>query len=274
MFSPVVTIGGGIVLDSCSATPRIARPSARFSKPRHSADASRCWCANRAMEWEWPDLVARTGLLEARHPQSRFVARTASRSASRRTSGCSITHGWQTRSKPSTTISSSSIGRIRCSLESSKEELRSQRLAGAPPWLWTRCSRDPRHWLWTRETMRLSSHRLHSSRTKQEAACEDRECLSRGWPGGARDAGSIGEIGRGSGPARARSCSCCCAINGWFASATSWCFTPPLSIAARPAGREKGRQLRGAGVQGVDRNLAQVRNSFARISGSGADHAP
>jgi selenocysteine-specific translation elongation factor len=53
MFSPVITIGGGVVLDI--APPRRATRLDRrceFSKPLRSPNASRCWRANRATESE------------------------------------------------------------------------------------------------------------------------------------------------------------------------------------------------------------------------------
>jgi selenocysteine-specific elongation factor len=167
MFSPVVTIGGGIVLDGApprrgyrerleilAAAPVTPRIALLVGESRYGMGL--------------PDLVARTGLLEA------DIRRSV---ASPQMLVLDSPHFWvldsQWVAKQTETIHDhlKQFHRRNPLLAGvSKEELRSQRLPGAPPWLMDAVLARAKTLAVDGETVRIASHQVSFKQDEQEAS--------------------------------------------------------------------------------------------------------
>jgi selenocysteine-specific elongation factor len=167
MFSPVITIGGGMVLDAApprrgsrerleilAAAPIPARVALLVSESRYGMGMA--------------DLVARTGLLEA------DIRRSVS---SPEMVVLDSPHFWVLDSR----WVAKQIEAIHDHLKQfhrrnpllagvSKEELRSQRLPGAPPWLMDAVLARAKTLAVEGETVKLASHKISFKQDEQEAA--------------------------------------------------------------------------------------------------------
>ena len=169
MFSPVVTIGGGTVLDI--AGPRRAAPDRmRVLESAPLADRIALLVSEARYGMGMPELVARTGLLEADIHKSVGTARVIA---------IESPQFWLLDSKW-----------VACQLEIihetlkqfhrknpllgglSKEELRSKQLSGAPPWLMDALLARAKALAVDGETVRLASHQISLKQDEAEASAK------------------------------------------------------------------------------------------------------
>ena len=167
MFSPVVTIGGGMVLDT--AAPRRAKPERLQILERGTAEEKIALLASEARYgMGMPEVVARTGLLEAE------IEKAAA------TSGLVVLHSpqfwildaqWVAKQLEAIHEHLKQFHRQNPLLGGvSKEELRSKRLPGAPPWLMDALLGRAKTLALDGETVRLASHKIAFKQDEQEAA--------------------------------------------------------------------------------------------------------
>ena len=182
MFSPVITIGGGMVLDICSRRAARKRTVCESSKLRRSPNESRCWRANRAMESECRSwlraLACSKPICARRRPRRRSPC------SNPRSSGCSIT-AWVAGKLDAMHEHLKQFHRQNPLLAGvSKEELRSKFLPGAPPWLMDALLARSKTLAVDAETIRLSSHKVALKQDEAGRHREDRKCVPRraAWP--------------------------------------------------------------------------------------------
>ncbi len=169
MFSPVVTIGGGVVLDI--APPR--RDTAeRLRALENSTPAEKI--ALLASESSHgigiADLVARTGLLET---EIERVAATPQLIVLRSPHFWVLDAQWAAKQLDTLHEQLKQFHRRNPLLAGvSKEELRSKLLPGAPPWLMDALLARAKTLAVEGETVRLASHKVAYKQDEQEAAQE------------------------------------------------------------------------------------------------------
>ncbi len=167
MFSPVVTIGGGIVLDG--APPR------RGSRERLEILGAAAITPRIALlvgesryGMGMADLVARTGLLEA---DIRSAALSPELVVLESPHFWVLSKAWLAKQIEAIHDHLKQFHRRNPLLAGvSKEELRSQRLAGAPPWLMDAVLSRAKTLAVDGETVRLASHQISFKQDEQEAA--------------------------------------------------------------------------------------------------------
>ncbi len=193
MFSPVVTIGGGVVLDIDS--PRRMRRAALDQRlaQLESGDRVALLVAESKFGMSVPDLIARTGLL-----------------ASEITGQVRLENNWLI----SQASLDATIEKLRIILDHfhrknpllpglPKEELRSRELAGAPPFLLDAIISRAKDIVSEGEVVRLASHRVALKQDEEEAVSK----IEAAFRGAALAVPSTAEVLSKSGvePARARS---------------------------------------------------------------------
>ena len=169
MFSPVVTIGGGIVLDI--AGPRRAAPDRmRVLESAPLADRMASLVSEARYGMGMPELVARTGLLEAEIRKAAAKAPVI---------GFEAPQFWLLDSK----WAGRQIETIHETLKQfhrknplvgglSKEELRSKQLPGAPAWLMDALLARAKTLAVDGETVRLASHQISLKQDETEASAK------------------------------------------------------------------------------------------------------
>jgi selenocysteine-specific elongation factor len=177
MFSPVVTIGGGVVLDG--APPRRGSPE-RLEILRGSPAAARI--ALLAGESRYgmgmADLVARTGLLEAdirrAAPSPQVIVLDAPHF-------WVLDKDWVAKQIEAIHEHLKQFHRRNPLLAGvSKEELRSQRLPGAPPWLMDAVLSRAKTLAADGETVRLASHQISFQKDEHEASAKIEDAFRAG----------------------------------------------------------------------------------------------
>jgi selenocysteine-specific elongation factor len=169
MFSPVVTIGGGVVLDI--AAPRRGQPD-RLRVLESAALPERV--ALLACESRYgigmPELVARTGLLETDLGKA---AASASLTLLQSPQFWLLDPGWVTSKLEALHEHLKLFHRQNPLLAGvSKEELRSKFLPGAPPWLMDALLARSKTLTAEAETIRLSSHKVALKQDEEEATAK------------------------------------------------------------------------------------------------------
>ena len=181
MFSPVVTIGGGVVLDI--AAPRRGR---HLDQPNRLRILETAPLSERiallARESRYgigmPELVARTGLLEA---DLRKAASTASLTLLESPHFWLLDPGWVA-SKLETLHEHLKLFHRQNPLLAgvSKEELRSKFLPGAPPWLMDALLARSKTLAADAETIRLSSHKVALKQDEEDATAKIEKAFRSG----------------------------------------------------------------------------------------------
>jgi selenocysteine-specific elongation factor len=173
MFSPVITIGGGVVLD-ISAPRRASRgaPPDRLRILETAPLPERIALLARESRYGigMPELVARTGLLEA---DLRKASSAASLTVLNSPQFWLLDPGWVASELEVLHEHLKQFHRQNPLLAGvSKEELRSKFLAGAPPWLMDALLTRSKTLMADAETVRLSSHRVALKQDEQEATAK------------------------------------------------------------------------------------------------------
>jgi selenocysteine-specific elongation factor len=169
MFSPVVTIGGGVVLDI--AAPRRAQPE-RLQTLETGALSERIALAAHESRYGigMADLVARTGLLEA---DLRRASHTPSLTVLESPQFWLLDPGWVSSKLEALHEHLKQFHRQNPLLAGvSKEELRSKYFPGAPPWLMDALLARSSTLKAEGETVRLSSHKVALKQDEEEATAK------------------------------------------------------------------------------------------------------
>ena len=226
MFSPVVTIGGGVVLDvACGADALVALlPGWTFWHPRMRRNASRCSCERRPSAWECPTWWHAPGWWKPKlrrprralpssrlrsHNPGTWIVRGSTRPAA----------GWSRRF-------ASFTARTPCNRESPSWTCapRERRHSCSMP-----CSRTPPAKSWPRAircgcgAIRWRSTRTSNWRARPSSVHSDRRGWRRPWWR------TCWRNRASSRRGHARCCRSYCATSFWCASTTSWSFTTPPS---------------------------------------------
>jgi selenocysteine-specific elongation factor len=177
MFSPVVTIGGGVVLDI--AAPRRAQPG-RLPVLERAPPPERIALLARESRYGIgiAELVARTGLLEA---DLRKAASEAALILLESPQFWLIDPGWVADKLEALHEHLKQFHRQNPLLAGvSKEELRSKFLPGAPPWLMDALLARSKTLAVQGETIRLSSHRVALKQDEKDATTKIEEAFRSG----------------------------------------------------------------------------------------------
>jgi selenocysteine-specific elongation factor len=165
MFSPVVTIGGGFVLD-IAAPPRIRRADLdRRLTQLESGDRVSVLVGESQFGMGVPDLVARTGMLAAEIAEPSGLVR--------------LPEGWLISADTLEKL----VAKFRAILKefhrknplqpgAAKEELRSRELAGAPPFLLDALLARAKDIVSEGDIVRLASHRVALKQDEEEAVAK------------------------------------------------------------------------------------------------------
>ena len=169
MFSPVITIGGGIVLDI--AGPRRAAPDRmRVLESAPLADRIASLVSEARYGMGMPELVARTGLLEA---EIRKAAAKAPVIAFEAPQFWLLDSKWAGRQLEIIHETLKQFHRKNPLVGGlSKEELRSKQLPGAPPWLMDALLARAKTLAVDGETVRLASHQISLKQDETEASAK------------------------------------------------------------------------------------------------------
>ena len=168
-FSPVVTTGGGMVLDI--VPPRRAEVH-RLRTLETAALPERIALLARESRYGigMDEVVARTGLLEA---DFRKASAAAPLTVLESPQFWLLDPGWVTQKLEALHQHLKQFHRQNPLLAGvSKEELRSRHLAGAPPWLMDALLARSETLIAERETVRLSSHRVALKQDEEDAAAK------------------------------------------------------------------------------------------------------
>jgi selenocysteine-specific elongation factor len=173
MFSPVVTIGGGVVLDIAPPrrVPKGAQPD-RLRILEASPLPERIALLARESRYGigMPELVARTGLLEA---DLRKASSAASLTVLQSPQFWLLDPGWVVSILEALHEHLKLFHRQNPLLAgASKEELRSKFLPGAPPWLLDALLARSKTLATNSETIRLSSHKVALKQDEEEATAK------------------------------------------------------------------------------------------------------
>jgi selenocysteine-specific elongation factor len=203
MFSPVITIGGGVVLD-IAAPRRVPREgqSDRLQILETAALPERIALLARESRYGigMPELVARTGLLEA---DLRKASSAASLTVLDSPQFWLLDPGWVAAKLEALHEHLKLFHRQNPLLAgASKEELRSKFLAGAPPWLLDALLARSKTLSVDAETIRLSSHKVALKQDEEEATAK----IENAFRSGGLATPAVHEVLAKSGvdPARAR----------------------------------------------------------------------
>jgi len=169
MFSPVVTIGGGTVLDI--AGPRRAAPDRmRVLKSSPLADRIALLVSEARYGVGMPELVARTGLLEA---DIRKAVASAPVIGFESPQFWLLDSKWAARQLEIIHETLKQFHRKNPLVAGlSKEELRSKQLPGAPPWLMDALLARAKALAVDGETVRLASHQISLKQDEAEASAK------------------------------------------------------------------------------------------------------
>ena len=177
MFSPVVTIGGGVVLDV--AAPRRASPD-RLRIVETAPLPERIALLAREARYGigMPELVARTGLLET---DLRKAAASAALTVLESPQFWLLDPGWVTVKLEALHEHLKQFHRQNPLLAGvSKEELRSKYLPGAPPWLMDALLAQSKTLAADGDSVRLSSHKVALKQDEEEAASKIEDAFRSG----------------------------------------------------------------------------------------------
>jgi len=199
MFSPVITIGGGIVLDI--AAPRRA-PLARLPILENGSLADRLALLARESRYGigLAELVERTGVLES---DLRKAAATSPLTLLDSPQFWLLDPGWVTNQLDALHAHLKQFHRQNPLLAgASKEELRSKFLPGAPPWLMDALLARSKTLAAEGETVRLSSHKVALKQDEEQATAK----IENAFRSGGLATPGVAEVLAKSGvdPARAR----------------------------------------------------------------------
>ncbi|HTW64737.1 MAG TPA: selenocysteine-specific translation elongation factor [Bryobacteraceae bacterium] len=199
MFSPVVTIGGGVVLD---IDPPRRGQIERLRILEQAAPSERIALLARESRYGigMQDLVARTGLLES---DLRKAAEAGSLPILQSPHFWLLDPGWVTKQLEAIHEHVKQFHRQNPLLAGvSKEELRSKYLPGAPAWLMDALLGQSKTLTAEGETVRLSSHKIALKGDEEEAAAK----IENAFRAGGLAAPAVAEVLAKSGvdPARAR----------------------------------------------------------------------
>jgi selenocysteine-specific elongation factor len=169
MFSPVVTIGGGIVLDI--AAPRRAGPERmRVLENRPLADRIALLVSEARYGMGMAELVARTGVLEV---DIRKAAAAAPVIAFESPQFWLLDSKWAGRQSETIHETLKQFHRKNPLLAGlSKEELRSKQLPGAPAWLMDALLARAKTLAVDGETVRLASHQISLKQDEADASAK------------------------------------------------------------------------------------------------------
>jgi len=207
MFSPVVTIGGGVVLDISAPrrAPRSGQPD-RLRILENAPLSERIALLAREARYGigMAELVARTGLLETDIEQAARQASSAAFLTVINSPQFWLLHtGWVANRLEALHEHLKQFHRQNPLLAgASKEELRSKFLAGAPPWLMDVLLARSKTLAGDAETVRLSSHKVALKRDEEQATAK----IENAFRAGGLATPAVHEVLAKSGvdPARAR----------------------------------------------------------------------
>jgi selenocysteine-specific elongation factor len=167
MFSPVVTIGGGTVLDI--AAPRRAKPERlRILESGPPEERIALLASESRYGMGMPELVARTGLLES---EIEKAAATSGLVVLQSPQFWVLDAQWVAKQLEAIHEHLKQFHRQNPLLGGvPKEELRSKRLPGAPPWLMDALLARAKTLAMDGEMVRLASHKISFKQDEQEAA--------------------------------------------------------------------------------------------------------
>jgi len=198
-FSPVVTIGGGVVLDI--AAPRRGQPDRlRILETAPLSERVALLARESRYGIGMPELVARTGLLEA---DLRQAASTASLTVLESPQFWLLDPGWVASKLEALHEHLKLFHRQNPLLAGvSKEELRSKFLPAAPPWLMDALLARSRTLAAHADTIRLSSHKVALMQDEEEATAK----IEKAFRSGGLATPAVNEVLAKSGvdPTRAR----------------------------------------------------------------------
>ena len=198
-FSPVVTIGGGVVLDI--AAPRRGQPDRlRILETAPLSERVALLARESRYGIGMPELVARTGLLEA---DLRQAASTASLTVLESPQFWLLDPGWVASKLEALHEHLKLFHRQNPLLAGvSKEELRSKFLPAAPPWLMDALLARSRTLAAHADTIRLSSHKVALKQDEEEATAK----IEKAFRSGGLATPAVNEVLAKSGvdPTRAR----------------------------------------------------------------------
>jgi selenocysteine-specific elongation factor len=177
MFSPVVTIGGGVVLDVNA--PRRASPDRlRIAETAPLPERIALLAREARYGIGMPELVARTGLLET---DIRKAAASAALTVLESPQFWLLDPGWVTAKLEALHEHLKQFHRQNPLLAGvSKEELRSKYLPGAPPWLMDALLAQSKTLVADGDSVRLSSHRVALKQDEEEAASKIEDAFRSG----------------------------------------------------------------------------------------------
>jgi len=166
MFSPVITIGGGTVLDI--AAPRRARPDRlRILETAPLPERIALLARESRYGIGMPELVARTGILES---DLRKASATAQLTVLESPQFWLLDPAWVTGKLDALHEHLKQFHRQNPLLAgASKEELRSKHLAGAPPWLMDALLARSKTLTAAGENVHLSSHKVALKQDEEQA---------------------------------------------------------------------------------------------------------
>jgi selenocysteine-specific elongation factor len=169
MFSPVITIGGGVVLDI--SAPKRAQPDRlRILETAPLPERIAVLARESRFGIGMPELVARTGLLEA---DIKKAASAASVTVLESPQFWLLDPGWVAAKLEALHEHLKLFHRQNPLLAgASKEELRSKFLAGAPPWLLDALLARSKTLAADSETIRLSSHKVALKQDEADATAK------------------------------------------------------------------------------------------------------
>jgi selenocysteine-specific elongation factor len=169
MFSPVVTIGGGVVLD-IAAPRRAPLDRLRILESAPLAERIALLVSEARYGIGLPELVARTGLLES---DLRKAAATATLIALDSPQFWLLDSRWAAGQLEAIHDHLKQFHRQNPLLAGvSKEELRSKYLPGAPAWLMDALLERAKTLATDAETVRLASHKISLKRDEEEASAK------------------------------------------------------------------------------------------------------
>ncbi len=261
MFSPVVTIGGGVVLD-IAAPSRIRRMllNERLGKLERATAGERValLVAESKFGMSADDLIARTGLLRSEIGAADWFTDPT----------------WETQR----------IAAIRSALVKfhkanplqpgvAKEELRSRELAGAPAHLFDEFLARAKDIVVEGDIVRLASHRVALKHDEDEAVSKIEEQFRQGGLAVPSTSEVLAKCGVE--PARAKTLLQMLLRNRKLVRVGDDLIFHATALEQLRAllACAKGRAFFGRRFQGVDGRVAQVRDPDSRVSGSGAADA-
>ncbi len=198
MFSPVVTIGGGVVLDIAAPRRGVNPIACEFSKAPRCPNASRCWPANRATESECPSWWRAPACSK---PTFERPSAAASLTVLESPQFWLLDPGWVAAKLEALHEHLKLFHRQNPLLAgASKEELRSKFLPGAPPWLMDALLARSKTLTADAETIRLSSHKVALKQDEEEATAKIENAFRSGGLATPAVQRGAGKIGRRSGP--------------------------------------------------------------------------